>query len=510
LVERLYLRDLVTFKEAELEFKQGLVVFTGPSGAGKSVLISAILSTFGYPTKGAAKLCEVTLKRPRSLKDDAYLLGDEICIKSIKNEKLRYFIDKQQISKKALHTLFSPYVNYLSVRDPKGLESSTLLEMLDRSLMASQKSFKRQYKEFKKRYARYKEKLEMLQKIQVEEATRKEKMEFLRYEIEKIDAIDPTVDEENGLLEIKQQLSRIDKIKEALEHAQEIFQFESSVEEVYRLLDKESTLFSDAMNQLRADFEESHQLAQTLEETDVESVLDRLGELNSLKNRYGSIEAALAYREEKLRELEGYTHMERDKGMLMQFLEVEYGELYTIASHLSAMRRKEALRLERVLETLLASLKLPPLRFTFSPVTLHERGIDKLDIALNGASVSTLSGGEFNRIRLALMAATMPQEQEGQGVLILDEIDANVSGEESIAIAELITRLSKGYQIFAISHQPHLAAKASQHIVVEKSQGQSMVKVLDEKGRVLEIARIIGGEKPTEQAVAFARKLRLD
>ena len=74
MIERIYLRDLVTFDEVELEFSNGLVVFTGPSGAGKSVFMSAILSSFGYSTQGAAALCEITLTKPDTLEHDVYEL----------------------------------------------------------------------------------------------------------------------------------------------------------------------------------------------------------------------------------------------------------------------------------------------------------------------------------------------------------------------------------------------------------------------------------------------------
>jgi len=83
LIDRLYFRDLVTFKEVELEFDKGLVVFTGPSGAGKSVLMSAILSGFGYSTKGAAALCEVNLFKPEKLKSEAFELEDDLTIKTL-------------------------------------------------------------------------------------------------------------------------------------------------------------------------------------------------------------------------------------------------------------------------------------------------------------------------------------------------------------------------------------------------------------------------------------------
>jgi DNA repair protein RecN (Recombination protein N) len=106
------------------------------------------------------------------------------------------------------------------------------------------------------------------------------------------------------------------------------------------------------------------------------------------------------------------------------------------------------------------------------------------------------------------MAATIDEKSQERGVLILDEIDANVSGDESIAIAKMISRLSSVYQIFAISHQPHLSALADQHIVVTKEDEQSGAQILDNEGRVQEIARIIGGEKPSLQAVEFAKRLR--
>ncbi|MCB4747956.1 MAG: DNA recombination protein RecN [Sulfurovum sp.] len=508
MIERLHLRDLVTFQTLELEFKQGLIVFSGSSGAGKSVLISAILSAFGHTIKSVATLCELDLKKPTNLKSDAYMLEEKLCIKTIKREKLRYFIDGQNISKKILLEMFSPFVRYLSVRDQEGIDVASLLKMIDVSLSAKESSFKKSLREYAKRYTNYRQKILQLEKIRDEEKRLTEKIELIRYEIEKIHTINPKPGEEEELLKVKQQLSRIDKIRDALVRANEIFKYESSVEEIYRLLDKNITPFSEAMNQLRADFEESELLADELKEVNVEEVLNRLSDLTGLKNRYGSIEEALAYKEEKICELAGYEYAEQDKSLLEQFLEVEYVELHTIASHLSQKRKEEAKRLEKTLEHYLSSLKLSALEFVFSSVPLGEQGLDSVEIKLGDSSLKTLSGGEFNRVRLALMATTMPKEKEEQGVLILDEIDANVSGDESIAIAGMIETLARGYQVFAISHQPHLAAKATQHIVVERKGDISRARILDDEGRIDEIARIVAGESPTEQAVAFAQKLR--
>ncbi len=507
MIERLYIKELLSFDEVELEFHKGLVVFTGPSGAGKSVLMSAILSSFGYSVLSNARLCEVLVKKPKSLNSQSYELEDEITLKMIKKEKLRCFIDGQNISKKALKDIFSPYVQYLSVRDKSVFESNTLISMLDSSLSAKDKSFKKLLKEYKKRYQNYKDKLEELNKIKDNEAKLAELIEFATYEVDKIEKIDPKLGEDEELMQIKRQLSHMDKIKESLFIAMDIFSAEGAVEDVYRLLEKDASHFTDALNQVRADFEETELLTSELEEMNVEEVLDRLSDITSLQQRYGSIEEALQYKDMKKKELEGYKNIEQDKSMLESFLNMEYMELSTLARQLSNYRKKEAKELEEVLEGYLFTLKLSHLSFIFEIKSLDNNGFDILDIRLGGSVASTLSGGEFNRVRLALMVSTI-QENKNEGVLILDEIDANVSGDESIAIANMITKLSKVYQIFAISHQPHLSAKADQHIVITKDNNFSNVLELSNKGRVDEISRIIAGENPTNEAIEFAKKLR--
>ncbi|MCH9740870.1 MAG: DNA recombination protein RecN [Epsilonproteobacteria bacterium] len=505
MVNRVYLKELISFDEVELELAKGLVVLSGPSGAGKSLLMNSILSTFGYATTEAS-LCEVSIDKPQKLISEAYELEEEITLKALKKEKIRYYLDGQNISKKTLNQLFKPFVQYLSVRDKSGFESHELIALIDNALIANNKSFQKMYKEYKKRYATYKSKVDELNKIKQDESKLAELIEFTTFEIEKIETINPKVSEDESLLKVKHQLSRIDKVNDALEHANTIFTIEESVSEVYRLLEKDDSSFIEMMNQLRADFEDIESLSEELAEVDIEAVLDRLEKISTLKNRYGSIEEAIEYAEAKRKELAGYQTIEQDKSMLESFLAMEFGELITLAGRITQSRQKEAKRLEKELANYLNELKLPPLAFVFNTVTLYELGQDSLEVSLNGSNASTLSGGEFNRVRLALMVVALSGVKDG-GVLILDEIDANVSGDESIAIANMIAKLSSVYQIFAISHQAHLASKADQHILIAKRKGLSSAVLLDKQGRVDEIARIVGGENPNVEAVSFARKL---
>jgi DNA repair protein RecN (Recombination protein N) len=505
MINRVYIKKLISFDEVELELEKGLVVLSGPSGAGKSLFMNGILSTFGYGTVEAS-LCEVSIVKPLKLKSEVYELEDEITLKIIKKEKARYYIDGQHSSKRVLHGLFSPFVQFLSVRDKNGFESKELIKLIDNALEVKDKSFKKISKEYKKRYLNYREKRAQLQKIKKDESKLIELIEFTTFEIEKIESVNPKVGEDASLIKVKQQLSRIDKVNDALEQANEIFKFEEAVSEVYRLLDKDDSSCMELMNQLRVDFEEIETLSDELAEVDIEGVLDRLEKISSLKNRYGSIEEALDYAIFKRKELNGYKNIEQDKSMLESFLEMEVSELSVLANRISMSRAKHALLLEKELKIYLNELKLPALSFVFSKVSLDVLGEDNLNIDLNGSSALTLSGGEFNRVRLALMVVALSGVKDG-GVLILDEIDANVSGDESIAIANMIAKLSSVYQIFAISHQAHLAAKANQHLLIYKSNNKSIVKLLNYEGRIDEVARIIGGEKPNIEALSFAKKL---
>ena len=134
-------------------------------------------------------------------------------------------------------------------------------------------------------------------------------------------------------------------------------------------------------------------------------------------------------------------------------------------------------------------------------------GMDEILFELNGVSLDTISSGEYNRLRLALLSAISEFDIGENGVLFLDEIDANLSGKESDAISKVLISLSKNYQIFAISHQPQLTSSANQHFLVDKKDGVSTVKLLNSSEKIIEIARMISGESVTNEAIEFAKNL---
>jgi DNA repair protein RecN (Recombination protein N) len=506
MVERLYVKSLLSFEQIELEFSPNLVVLSGPSGAGKSVLMNSVLAGFGL-SDGLAQMSEMELALSDGIESDIYELENPSIVKLIKKNSVRCYVDGQSIPRKELRGLLGSYVHYLSVRDKGGFESETLIRLIDDALSASEPEYSQLIGDYRQHYQIYRESIAQLDKIRSDEKELAERIEFTTFEIEKIRSIDPREDELDELMATKRQLSRIEKIDDAAKRAEVIFGAEGAVEELFGLLERDGGYFSDAMNQLRSDMEAGNQLVDELSEMDVETILDRLEQLNTLIKRHGSIEESLNYLTAKEEELAGYTHIEEDKSALEEAISQEEKHLNTTADKITKYRKVHAGKLAETMSRYLLELKLPAVSFRFDSVSLGLLGRDEVDLELSGSMRATLSGGEHNRLRLALMASALLEGSGAQGVVILDEIDANVSGDESIAIAEMISDIAQSYQVFAISHQPHLAAKATQHILITKEGNISQAVELDHERRVGEIARIVGGEMADDEAVAFARKL---
>ncbi len=95
--------------------------------------------------------------------------------------------------------------------------------------------------------------------------------------------------------------------------------------------------------------------------------------------------------------------------------------------------------------------------------------------------------------------------------VIFDEVDAGIGGQAAEAVAIKISELAGHHQVFCITHLPQIAAHASTHYLVEKSvedgRTTTSIRLLDNKERVRELARMLGGENPSEQTLAYAGAL---
>lgn len=507
MINRIYLKNFLSFNEVDMELDPGLVVFTGPSGAGKSVLMQNILSLFAID-ESKASLGEVSLSG-LNIENEAYDISydDDIVIKEIKKEKVRYFLNSQTISKKNLNKFSKTLIKHLHLKDTSDFDSDKLLDFLDSLCVKEYKDFKILKENYNTSFISLQEIKKDLAKIKDDESKLEDLKEFAKFEIEKIKSLNPIVGEYDELNDIKKKLSKKEKIQEALEKSNSIFSYTSSVNSALELLDEDSAFFDEAINELNNIFEKFNDSLLEMEELDIENVLDRIEKLSALQKRFGSIEEALEYKKQKEEELESYENISFEKVILEKNLIKISKKIGLLAKELSSYRKEASTILEEKINHYLKYLYLSDAKINFVEKELDKHGLDEIVFELNKVSLETISSGEFNRLRLALLTSISEFDIIENGILFLDEIDANLSGKESSAIATVLNKLSQSYQIFAISHQPQLTSTAKQHFLVDKQDGVSTVTKLDETSRVDEIARMISGENITDDAYTFAKNL---
>lgn len=508
MIERLYVKNHLSFEVCELNFSKGLIVFTGPSGAGKSVFMQALLSLFGH-AEVMAEVVECTIDAPLDIESFGFENEDTTIFKCLKSKSVRYFLNNQSSSKKTMADVSRTFLNYLSLKDAGEFENGRLLRLLDGVCCAKESLHGKNVEAFSSAYASYKTVLEALEKIEAEEKKVDELKEFARFEIAKIEEISPKNGEDDALLQFKKSLSKKEKLENALLQASVIFDVESRVHDALNLMECESAFFDESMNELRNVFEKERQKLDELDEVDVEAMLDRIEKIAGLKKRYGSIEETLMHLEQKKNELARYENISFEKKNLEKEVYQQKLLLDKQAHQISLARQRYLPLLEETLNTYLKELYMPPIHLVFEQGEMMEQGYDILHVNLGKVDVKKISSGEYNRLRLAFLATYNAFLLSSGGVLILDEIDANLSGKESMSVAHVLKTLSKTYQIFAISHQPQLSSCADQHFLVTKdSLHVSHVTSLGEEERIVELARMVSGENVSTEALTFAKSLR--
>ena len=117
------------------------------------------------------------------------------------------------------------------------------------------------------------------------------------------------------------------------------------------------------------------------------------------------------------------------------------------------------------------------------------------------------SGGELSRIMLALKSVIA--DKDSIPTMIFDEIDTGVSGKAAQKIGIKLHEIGKLRQVICVTHLSQIAVMADNHLLIEKqiidNRTETHVMQLDMDGRVSEIARIMGGDNPSELMLDNAR-----
>ncbi|MBZ5859245.1 DNA repair protein RecN [Flavihumibacter profundi] len=189
-----------------------------------------------------------------------------------------------------------------------------------------------------------------------------------------------------------------------------------------------------------------------------------------------------------------------------------------LSQMLSAARKKQLAPFEKQVNILLARVGMPNarLKVQIEDAVPGINGADAIDFLFDANKSNqyapirkVASGGELSRLMLcikSLVAGKMDLP-----TLIFDEIDSGISGEASRQVGLIMKELAAARQVICITHQPQIAGKADLHLFVYKeARGKSIstnIRVLDQEERIVAIAQMLSGEKPTPAALENAREM---
>jgi DNA repair protein RecN (Recombination protein N) len=346
-------------------------------------------------------------------------------------------------------------------------------------------------------------------------------------------------------------------LRAAIRNVEELARYDARFEEsVKQLADARATI-SDIAASLRDYAEGINASPERLAEIE-----DRLALLDRLKRKYGkTVAEIIAFGEDVARKLTEVENRDEILKTLRADLEQAASAYRKAASALTAERQAAAARLARLAEAQINSLAMKA-RFQVavssaespqsdankqSLVSGHDfsraakgakndgalapeatahwtsAGWDEVEYRIStnpGEPLKPLieiaSGGELSRTLLALKVAveessSKTKKKTTPRTLVFDEIDIGIGGRAAEAVGQKLKALGRVQQVLCVTHLPQIAAFADQHLAVEKREKdgrmQTRIRVLDDRSRTHEIARMLSGAKVTDTSLQHAAQM---
>jgi DNA repair protein RecN (Recombination protein N) len=313
-------------------------------------------------------------------------------------------------------------------------------------------------------------------------------------------------------------------LKAAIRNVEELARYDTRFAESAQQLASARATISDLAASLRDYAEGINASPERLAEIE-----DRLALLDRLKRKYGkTVAEVIAFGEDvagKLAEVE-----DRDEILktLRAALEQASAEYQKTASALTAERKAAATKLAKLAEAHINSLAMKT-RFSVSVTASYAEsawtpsGWDTVEylIAPNPGEplkplIEIASGGELSRILLALKVAVEESSSKSRKkttprTLVFDEIDIGIGGRAAEAVGQKLKTLGNAQQVLCVTHLPQIAAFADQHLAVEKREQEgrttTRIRVLDDRARTHEVARMLSGAKVTDTSLQHAAQM---
>ncbi|MDR1008632.1 MAG: DNA repair protein RecN [Rickettsiales bacterium] len=548
MISSLVIKNFILIEGLNLSFGHKTTVLTGETGAGKSILLDAVSFVLGAKAdaslvmKGAeaasvAATFEVGAGHPALgvLAENGFAAENgEIIVRRVlgADGKGKAFVNDAPVSLGVLKSLGEHLVEIHGQFDNQSLlNPATHLAILDeyggnRALVSRVRAAFSAWRELEKEAAR----------LEDEFAAAKRDEDYLRYNHDELKSVAPVAGEEAELDLKRRSLMSSEKAATAVSDAcGKLMRYggvpegfiNDAIAQLARVSDlpgvKEAAAQLEVASAALGDaFERLSQMSAGGGGTaTLEAVEERLFKIRELARKHrcqpDELAALLQTMAVRLESIDNSDEVLKVKRAEAEAAKASYMK---VAGELSVARRAQAAELSARVMAELPPLKLEKatVEVRVSEAAASASGVDSAVFvgAANygqepGPLHKTASGGELARLVLAIKVVLLSSAPSL--TMIFDEVDTGISGATAAAVGERLALLGSKMQTLVVTHSPQVASFGDHHLKVSKSfseeKGRTITEVaqLDERCRVLEIARIISGDKITDEAVMAAEKL---
>ena len=544
----LEIQNYAIIEKLHVALDKGLNIITGETGAGKSILLGALGLIMGKRADTKVlyhqdRKCIVEARfniKSYDLKGffEANNLDYDIEL-IIRREispvgKSRAFVNDTPVTLAILQELTKSLVDMHQQFDTLDIHSSKWqMEVLD-SLAGNTKLLSAYQLEFKE----YKVAEKRLKTLEKEAANALKELDYITFQFTELDEASLEFDEQESKEQLLNRLAGTEDIQRVANSAYfAIDESEQSIINQLQIISQDldnikelDPKLSESYDRVLSSLEELRDIAAVLQDVNesvehdpnlAQETQERLDMIYRLQKKHQvvSIEELLTIQTDLHTRINSQQKMDGEINEIASKMHKLETSLKATAKKLSTSRRKIAKSFAKDIEVLLATLSMEhakiDARLTDSD-QLTLSGLDKVDYYFSankggtlGALKNVASGGEISRLTLvikSLVASSMALP-----TLIFDEIDTGVSGEVANRMAEIISKLAKKHQVMSITHSPQIAAKAQHHYFVYKHETETRtitnIKLLSADDRIVEIAKMLSGNPPSDAAVANAKEL---
>jgi DNA repair protein RecN (Recombination protein N) len=533
MLKLLKIKNFLLFKNVEVVFDNGFTVVTGETGSGKSMLIKALRFVLGEKldninSNESSVIAEFYLGRDNDklreilIENDIDIEEEKLIIRRTNNKN---FVNDTSITLKLLRKITDELVEFHSQhKQLQAFSSANSLDIID--TFGNHKTFLEKIAVFYQKIIKLDR--EIIQTQQELDSIIRDQ-EYITHSYKEIDSLDFKEGEELELIEKRKLFSDkvkiIDTIKSLLSN------FNSNDNIIQKLLKSQRNLIKiEIDNNLDAVLESSilqlnelqHQAEKMLQQLDVidniDAIEERLSKIKELSRKYRcTADQLLIIRDEYKGKVRYLDTLEEEIKLKLSLKSDLLKEYFIVAQKLSQSRKKITNILEEKILSELKQLRLEQVEFFIElesdllrPINI--KGIDQVRFLIKTNKIfdfapinEVASGGELSRIMLAVKVALA--ESNNKYTIIFDEIDSGTGGAVAQTIGDRMKILSKNNQIISISHQPQVAAKSDQHLLVIKEENQTNIEKLSYNQKIDEIARMLSGVDITKSAKETALSL---